>query len=284
MRGLPDWLIYLLALSAFVWVLFAVDSRRLADPALPEGERPGALLPPQSGLDPEVLVEVGPVTSGLGTAFAIDTNGWWLTAKHVVADCQRVGIIVGRRPGSDRPAATEVRDVRTSPTSDVALLKTDAAPAALALFLDEDQLRVGQQAFHVGFPQGRQGEAMSILMRRETLIARGRYDTQEPVLTWAERSRTAGLRGSLSGMSGGPAIDSRGRVIGVTIAESSRRGRIYTAPPSAVRKLLESEQDAVKPNGQPTRRLTERDYGLTADALRRSLAVAQVVCVAGRGA
>lgn len=281
MRGLPDWLVYIAALSAFVWVLFAVDARRNADPTLPEGERPGALLPPQSGLDPEVLVEVGPVSSGLGTAFAIDTNGWWVTAKHVVADCTRVGIVVGRRPGGDRPAATEVREIRKSPIADVALLKTDAIPAALSLHLEDAQLRVGQQAFHIGFPQGRQGEAMSTLIERQTLVAQGRYSGQEPVLAWAERSRTSGLRGSLSGMSGGPAIDSRGRVIGVTIAESARRGRIYTAAPESLVKLLAAERDSVKPNGQPTRRLTEKDYGMTADALRRSLSVAQVVCVAG---
>jgi len=284
MRGFPDWLIYLLALGCIVWVLFTVDARRNTDPTLPEGERPGAVLPPQSGLDPEVLVEVGPVTSGLGTAFAIDTNGWWVTAKHVVADCKRVGIIVGRRPGGDRPAATEVREIRESPIADIALLKTDAAPAALELSLKEDELRLGQQAFHVGFPQGRQGEAMSTLIERQTLVAQGRYTTQEPVLAWAERSRTSGLRGSLSGISGGPAIDSRGRVIGVTIAESARRGRIYTAAPSSLVKLLEAERDTVKPNGEPTRKLTERDYGLAADALRRSLAVAQVVCVADQGA
>lgn len=283
MRGLPDWLIYLLALGCFVWVLFAVDGRRNAEPTLPEGERPGALLPPQSGLDPEVLVEVGPVTSGLGTAFAIDTTGWWVTAKHVVADCRKVGIIVGRRPGGDRPAATTVLEVRESPNADIALLKTEIAPAALALKLDEDELRVGQQAFHIGFPQGRQGEAMSTLIERQTLVAQGRYSGQEPVLAWAERSRTSGLRGSLSGISGGPAIDSRGRVIGVTIAESARRGRLYTAAPSSLLRLLEAEKESVTPNGEPSRRMSERDYGMAADTLRRSLAVAQVVCVADHG-
>jgi serine protease Do len=285
MRGLPDWLIYCLALGAFVWVLFSIDGRRFADPALPEGDRPGRLLPPESGLDPQVLVDVGPVTSGLGTAFAIDTNGWWVTAKHVVADCERVGIVVGRRPGGgDRPAAAAVSNIRSSPTSDLALLKTQSAPAALALDLSEDDLRVGQVAFHIGFPQGRQGEAMSVLAEREVLVQRGRYTGREPVLSWAERSRTSGLTGALSGMSGGPALDANGRVISVTIAESSRRGRIYTAAPSSLRKLLEDERAVVTPNGEPARRMSERDYGLTADALRRSLAVAQVVCVANNPA
>jgi serine protease Do len=283
MRGLPDWLIYTLALTSFVWVLFAADGRRNTDPTLPEGERPGALLRPESGLDAEVLVEVGPISSGVGTAFAIDTNGWWVTAKHVVTDCKRVGIIVGRRPGSDRPAATEVRDIRESPSADIALLKTDSAPAALALALDEADLRYGQVAYHIGFPQGRQGEAMSVLMERQILVAQGRYSSQEPVLAWAERSRTQGLRGSLSGISGGPALDARGRVIGVTIAEASRRGRIYTSAPSSLRKLLETEREAVKPNGEPVRRMNERNYGLVADSMRRDLAVAQVVCIADDG-
>ncbi len=95
---------------------------------------------------------------------------------------------------------------------------------------------------------------------------------------WAELGRTGGLRGSLAGISGGPAIASNGQVIGVTVAESARRGRIYTAAPSSILRLLRVEQ--VDADGAPAPRLTPDNYGQEADDLRRSLAVAQVVCVA----
>jgi hypothetical protein len=129
----------------------------------------------------------------------------------------------------------------------------------------------------LGFPQGRPGEAYTRLIGRETLIARGRYTLEEPVLAWAEIGRTQDM-GSMSGISGGPAISANGQVIGVTIAESLRRGRLYTAAPSSIVRLLRVEQ--VDADGEPAPRLTPANYGREADDLRRDLVVAQIVCIA----
>jgi len=271
-RLIPDWLLYIIVIAAVVFVLFRVDQRADAPEALPDAPEAGAFLPPPSIYDPEVLVEVGPVSSGLGSAFAISEEGWWITARHVVDECERVGLIVSHG------AATTVTDVKVALFADLALLKTDRAPAALALDTSERRLQVGQRAFHVGFPQGRPGEAYSRLIGRETLVARGRYQAEEPVLAWAELGRTSGLRGSLAGISGGPAIAANGQVIGVTVAESARRGRIYTAAPSSILRLLRVEQ--VNAAGSPGPRMTPDNYGQESDDLRRELIVAQVVCVA----
>lgn len=271
-RLVPDWLLYIIVIAAVVFVLFRVDQRADAPEALPESPATGGFLPPASDYDPEVLVEVGPVSSGMGSAFAISSDGWWLTARHVVDGCEQVGLIVSRG------AAARVQQVRRALFADIALLKTESAPAALAIDTSERTFQIGQRAFHVGFPQGRPGEAYSRLIGRETLVARGRYNVEEPVLAWAEQGRTSGLRGSLAGISGGPAFAANGQVIGVTVAESARRGRIYTAAPSSIVRLLRVEQ--VEAEGAPAPRLTSDNYGQEADDLRRGLAVAQVVCVA----
>ncbi|MEZ5961737.1 MAG: serine protease [Hyphomonadaceae bacterium] len=283
MRLIPDWLLYIVVITVIVFVLFRVDQREDAPEAYRnESSDTGAFLPPPSQYDPAVLVEVGPVASGMGTAFSITPDGWWLTARHVVDGCQAVGLIVSRG------AAVRVADVKRAEFADIALLRTEnpegegdeEGPPRRALSLDtsERQFQIGQRAFHVGFPQGRPGEAYSRLIGRETLIARGRYNLEEPVLAWAELGRTSGLRGSLAGISGGPAIAANGQVIGITVAESSRRGRIYTASPTSILRLLRVEQ--VEPQGAPGERLTPDNYGQASDDLRRTLAVAQVVCVA----
>lgn len=272
LRIVPDWLLYIIVIAAVVFVLFRVDQRADAPEALPDAPETGAFLPPPSMYDPEVLVEVGPVASGMGSAFAISEDGWWLTARHVVDGCEHVGLVVSRG------AAARVLEVKRALFADLALLRTDQAPAALAIDTSERQFQIGQRAFHVGFPQGRPGEAYSRLIGRETLVARGRYALEEPVLAWAEQGRTSGLGGSLAGISGGPAIAANGQVIGVTIAESARRGRIYTAAPSSILRLLRVEQ--VEAQGAPAPRLTADNYGQESDDLRRGLAVAQVVCVA----
>lgn len=274
-RLIPDWLLYIVVIAAVVFVLFRLDERADAPEAYrpPDSPEAGSFLPPPSIYDPEVLVEVGPVASGLGSAFAISEDGWWLTARHVVDACERVGLIVSRG------AATRVTDVEVADFADLALLKTDRAPTALAIDTSERRFQVGQRAYHVGFPQGRPGEAYSRLIGRETLVARGRYEIEEPVLVWAELGRTSGLRGSLAGISGGPVLAANGQVIGVTVAESARRGRIYTAAPSSIVNLLRVHQE-VQAGGRPAPRMSPEEYGQQADDLRRSLAVAQVVCVA----
>ncbi len=271
MRFVPDWLLYIIVIAAVVYTLFQVDERRPSTQPLPDALQAGAPLPPASAFDPEILVDVAPASSGLGTAFAISADGWWVTARHVVDGCEQVGIIVSRS------TAAPVDQVRRAGFADLALLKTGRAPEALQLDDSERAFQIGQRAFHVGFPQGKPGEAYSRLIGRERLIARGRYSLEEPVLAWAELGRTSGLRGSLSGMSGAPAIGANGQVIGVTIAESARRGRIYTASPSTLLNLLQVER--VRAEGSVAPRLTPANYGQEADDLRRSLAIAQVVCI-----
>ncbi len=274
-RLIPDWLLYMVVIAAVVFMLFRIDRRFDAPPTLPGQDQ--AFLPPPSDLDPSVLVEVGPVTSTLGSAFAITADGWWLTARHVVDGCQKIGLVMSR-DSEARGGAALVRDVRRAYNSDLALLRTDTATPALAIDTSETHFQVGQRAYLIGFPQGRGGEAYSRLIGRERLIARGRYEVEEPVLAWAELGRTGRLRGSLAGMSGGPALAANGQVIGVIVAESARRGRIYTAAPSSILRLLGVER--VQAEGAPTSRLSPDNYGPAADDLRRSLAVAQVVCVA----
>ena len=269
----PDWLLYIAAIAGVLLALFAIDQRQDAPRALPGSHRAGAFLPPASIYDPHVLTEIGPQESGLGSAFAINSDGWWLTARHVVDSCDLAGVIVS--PG----AAAPVQEIKTANFADLALIRTDYRVEGLALDSAERRLQIGQNAFHVGFPQGRPGEAVSRLVGREVLVAHGRYEVEQPVMVWAETGRTGGIGGALSGISGGPALSENGEVIGVTIAESARRGRLYTATPSSVLSLLNLER--VEPSGAPFSRIRVDNYGEKADALRRSLAVAQVVCITG---
>ena len=99
------------------------------------------------------------------------------------------------------------------------------------------------------------------------------------MLVWAETGRTKGLEGTLGGLSGAPALDAQGRVIGVTIAESPRRGRIYTTAPEVVDATLAASGRRFSDNGEGAA-LTPQNYFYAADDLRRGLRVAQVVCLA----
>lgn len=267
-----DLLIY--ASVAGVLVVASLMRRENADapPAPPPPDAAeGALLGPVTPFDPAVTVNAPdiPFQPASGTAFSIASDGRWLTAKHVVEGCRKPALVIG----GDRAVAA---DVRLSPRADIALLITAGGPPALPV-TTTTPMRVGQRAFHPGFPQGSAGEIATRLLGRETLQVHGRGRHEEPVLVWAEVGRTEGLDGTLAGMSGAPALDRRGRALAVTIAEAPRRGRIYTTAPETLGPAIRGVQRADEPlSSEP---ITVDNYGRVADDLRRDLRVAQVVCL-----
>lgn len=271
---LPDWLIYTVIAAMILVAALLRDEGADAPPAPePLDEAEGALLGPITPFDEAVTVNAPdtPYQPSSGTAFAIAAAGRWVTARHVVEGCRQPALVVG---GGRALAA----DVRLAPRADVALLVTSGGPPALPVAMDAD-LRKGMRAFHPGFPQGRPGEVTSRLLARETLRIRGRGKRDEPVLAWAESGRTADLEGrGLAGLSGAPALDRRGRVLGVTIAEAPRRGRVYTTAPETFLPTVRGLQPPEEP--LTTQALTVDNYGLAADSLRRELKVARVVCLA----
>lgn len=269
---LPDWLIYAAVLGALL--LWSLGGRENADapPAPPPpDEVEGALLGPVTPFDPAVTVNAPdiPFQPASGTAFSIARSGRWVTARHVVEGCRRPAILIG---GGRAVAA----DVRLAPRADIAVLLTEGGADAVPV-MPVRSLRAGQRAFHPGYPQARAGEVTSRLLGRETLRVRGRGERDEPVLAWAEVGRTAGLGGTLAGLSGAPVLDRQGRAIGVTIAESPRRGRIYTTAPDTFGPAVRGVQAPDEP--LIGRTITTDNYGLVADEMRRELRVAQVVCL-----
>jgi len=270
----PDWLIYLSAATLIVWVAFVRQERSDAPPPPPPvaGEE-GVPLDPASPFDPAVVV-AGPELPQrrAGTAFSVSEAGVWLTARHVVEGCREVALQVAE----GRAVAAEVR---LQPGVDLAVLTTAGGAPALTVG-DAAALRIAARGFHPGYPQGAAGEVTSRYLGEETLPADRRGEAPQHVLAWAESGRTDQMRGALFGLSGAPVIDGQGRVVGVTLSETPRRGRIYTTDSDAMREAILSA-GAFPATAPPAEAVTTDNYGRVADALRRNLSVAQVVC-AGR--
>lgn len=273
----PDWIVYALTLGVVLYVLLPSRDAAMAPEAPPVASDTAGLraLPPPSAFDERVLVQSDTPADGTGTAFTVSDSGVWLTARHVIDGCSRLALEVA--PGTYVPVDPE--NIVLSDTSDMAVMLTGRSPDGLSLLPDEE-LQVGTQGFHVGFPQGQPGEVTSTLLSNSRLITRGVRRSEEQVLAWAEDGRTRGLNGTLAGLSGAPVFDALGRVIGVTVAESPRRGRIYTTTPATLTRFL--DESGVEPKGtaRPSR-FTIEDYGREADRVRRALHVVKVVCKVG---
>lgn len=240
-------------------------ARPVAPPAERDGGRP---LPAPSFFDPNVLVEVdgrsGPST---GSAFAVGP-GVWMTAEHVVAGCTRIGLV--QNNGRVIPG----RAVLTG-AADAALIESTATAPAFPVLTDAETLRLGQSGYHIGFPQSRPGEVSSRLLGRQVLTTRGAVRRREAILAWVETARTPGLRGSLGGLSGGPALLGDGTVVGVTIAESPRRGRIFTTAPVSTKALVARGSSP----GGTAAPIEPSTFSGVASQLRQNFRVAQVVCL-----
>lgn len=260
-RKLPDWLFYAL----IVGIIFALSSLlRVKVDAPPPPQDIGPLLPSETPKDDRILTQVDAPRSGIGTAFAINDRGEWLTARHVVDGCDQTAIKISQ-------TSILRTDVTVFRENDLALLKTQWQRKPLPHDV-HTRRKVGEQGYFIGFPQGEPGEAVGTLIARNRMLVRGRYSSDESVLAWAEKGRTRGLKGSLGGLSGAPVLDKDGEVIGLVTAENPRRGRIYSVAPRALWPFYPSESGEPEP-------VEANKYGLQADRLRRDRRIAQVLCL-----
>ncbi len=262
-KRFPDWIIYGAVLFAFVYTAYGVEQDVVILDS-PENPELGPMLPSDSPRDEIVLVDVAPRQSGTGTAFAINKDGLWLTARHVVDSCNEVGLRIGM--GKIVPVETQILE-----NADLAVLRSEWTRKPLPADL-EDQRQVGEIGYFIGYPQGKPGEVVGSLIARNRMKVRGRYTNDEAVLAWSELGRSRNLSGSLGGLSGSPVLDKDGEIIGVVSAESPRRGRIYSVAPRYLRLLITEPGTGIEP-------LSLESYGVGADKLRRDRRVAQVVCL-----
>jgi len=267
----PHWLVY----SGGVALILALSLGRREHANAPEAPPPvpGEAQLPLAATSP-FAAKVSPLTPKAetmsGTAFSVAGSGVWLTARHVIDGCTQPAIVVA----DGRGVAAKAKGF----ADDVAVLTTVGGSPALPINAISP-LHRGQRAFLPGFPQGVPGEAASQLLGLQTLHKRERATPPEATMAWAEVGRTDGLTGSLAGLSGAPVLAANGQVVGVTLAEAPRRGRIYTSTPSAMGRALKNAGVTLAPVSAAWAVLVE-NYGRVADGLRRDLSVAQVVCLA----
>jgi S1-C subfamily serine protease len=146
---------------------------------------------------------------GAGSGVAISTDGFLVTAAHVVEGARRgvAGFSDGRETG--------VSVIGSDPLSDLAVLRTDGDDLTPASLGDAAALRVGQLVVAIGNPQGFAGSVtagvVSGLGRSLPVGARGgpRRVVENVIQTDAALN---------PGNSGGALVDSAGRVVGINTA------------------------------------------------------------------
>jgi S1-C subfamily serine protease len=150
---------------------------------------------------------------GSGSGFIVNSDGTIVTNYHVVADAQQVQVTLADR------SSFAARVVGTDPVSDLAVLRINPGRRKLPVLPlgDSSRLQVGQKVLAIGNPFGFQGTLTAgVISALERTIRTG----SGALLDEAIQTDTAINRGN----SGGPLLDSQGRVIGVNTLIFSPQG------------------------------------------------------------
>jgi serine protease Do len=153
---------------------------------------------------------------GAGSGFIIDRAGYILTNHHVIDGAERITVTLA----DGRTFRAQVAG--TDPAIDVALLKISGGPDLPEAPLgNSDELRVGEWVCAIGNPLG---YVHSVTVGVVSFIGRKLFD---PSLDDYIQTDAAINFGN----SGGPLINTRGEVIGINSAISSRASNIGFAVP-----------------------------------------------------
>ena len=176
--------------------------------------------PPDLFTDPQAPTPRGPAGDvprrGTGSGFIIDAAGTILTNNHVVERAER--IVVKLSDGRSLRA----RIIGTDPDTDIALIKVESSkPLPTAPIGDSSSLRMGEWVCAIGNPLGYEHTVtvgvVSYLGRKLFDASLDNYIQTDAAISF--------------GNSGGPLINSRGEVIGINSAISSRATNIGFAVP-----------------------------------------------------
>jgi serine protease Do len=170
-----------------------------------EGEEDGQSLP-----DDDIYRQSG------GSGVVIRSDGYILTNNHVVDGMEKIQVILNDRRSFD----AEV--VGSDPSTDIAVIKVDAADLPAARLAPDDQVQVGEWVLALGNPFG-----LDFTMTAGIVSAIGRGNLQiidrgdNPYAIENFIQTDAAIN---PGNSGGPLVNIDGQVIGINTAIASRTG------------------------------------------------------------
>ena len=164
--------------------------------------------------------------SNIGTGFIVDANGIVITNQHVVSDVSASYKVI-TSDGKEH----EVIEILRDDGNDIALLKIDAKELDSLELGDSDNLVAGQTVIAIGTPLGEYAGSVTTGvisgLNRSVTASAGWFGSTTKTYENVIQTDAA----VNSGNSGGPLINTEGKVIGINFATTSNADNISFALP-----------------------------------------------------
>lgn len=224
--------------------------------------------PVESGGRRKTGSDARPPVRSEGSGFVARKNGVVVTNLHVVAQARR--IVVRLRDGRRLEGRLAGSDERT----DVAVVQIDAGDVPALEFADSDAANVGQFVCAIGVPFGQEWSFTSGMLSgkgRTRLLA-----PTSPVPLYEDYLQTDAVINP--GHSGGPLLDSEGRVLGMnTLIARMDRGLAFAVPSNLLQQTINQILESGRVS-RPWLGIRAETLGETA-ALKERLGAAKVGAV-----
>lgn len=167
-----------------------------------------------------------------GSGAIISEDGYIVTNNHVVDGADDIAVTLSNRK------SFKARLVGTDPSSDLAVLKIEAKGLPFLVYGNSDEVKIGQWVLAIGYP-----------LTLETTVTAGIVSAKGRTLDINARQSRTPVESFIQtdaavnpGNSGGPLVDTDGKLIGINSAIASPTGSYagysFTIPVNIVKKII----------------------------------------------
>lgn len=167
-----------------------------------------------------------------GSGAIISEDGYIVTNNHVIDGADEINVTLNNKK------SFKAKLVAADPSSDLAVIKIDAKALPFLLYGNSDEVKVGQWVLAVGYPLTLETTVTAgIVSAKGRTLDINRRQSRTPVESFIQTDAAVN-----PGNSGGPLINTDGKLIGINSAIASPTGAYagysFTIPVNIVKKIV----------------------------------------------
>jgi Do/DeqQ family serine protease len=167
-----------------------------------------------------------------GSGAIISDDGYIVTNNHVIDGADEITVTLSNR------RSFKAKLVGADPSSDLAVLKIDAKGLPFMLYGNSDEVKVGQWVVALGYPLNLEATVTAgIVSAKGRTLEINRRQSSTPVESFLQTDAAVN-----PGNSGGPLVNTEGKLIGINSAIASPTGSYagysFTIPVNIVKKII----------------------------------------------